>query len=141
MSMPSGAFPGRGIRVWGARSLASPRDSDWRFIHVRRLMSAIEETVQRSSRWAVFQNNNDALRNSLKHSLTVLLEGIWAKGGLQGTKPADAFYVKCDATNNPETVIDLGQLICQVGIAIAAPMEFLVFEIRQDAAGAQILEN
>jgi phage tail sheath protein FI len=135
------AFPGRGIRVWGARSLAPAFEEEWRFIHVRRLMSAIEETVQRSSRWAVFQSNNDALRNSLKHSLTVLLEGIWAKGGLQGTKPADAFYVKCDATNNPQTVIDNGQLICEIGIAIAAPMEFVVFEIRQDASGAQILEN
>lgn len=135
------AFPGRGIRVWGARSLAAPGDEHWRFIHVRRLMSAIEETVQLSSRWAVFENNNDALRNSLTHSLTVLLDGIWAKGGLQGTKPADAFYVKCDATNNPQMVIDQGQLICEVGIAIAAPMEFLVFEIRQDASGAQILES
>jgi hypothetical protein len=135
------AFPGRGIRVWGARSLAAPGDDDWRFIHVRRLMSAIEETVQRSSAWVVFQNNNDALRRSLTHSLTVLLTGIWTKGGLQGAKPADAFYVKCDSTNNPQSVIDQGQLICEVGIAIAAPMEFLVFEIRQDASGAQILEN
>jgi len=135
------AFPGRGIRVWGARSLASLRDTDWRFIHVRRLMSAIEETVQRSSRWAVFQSNDDALRSSVQHSLTVLLEGIWTKGGLRGTKTSDAFYVKCDATNNPQAVIDNGQLVCQVGVAIAAPMEFLVFEIRQDAAGAQILEN
>jgi hypothetical protein len=135
------AFPGRGIRVWGARSLAAVGDDDWRFIHVRRLMSAIEETVERSSRWAVFQNNTTLLRNSLTHSLTVLLTGIWAKGGLQGAKPSDAFYVKCDSTNNPQTVIDLGQLICEVGIAIAAPMEFLVFEIRQDASGAQVLES
>lgn len=135
------SFPGRGIRVWGARSLATAQDHEWRFIHVRRLMSAIEETVERSSRWAVFQNNDDALRNSLTHSLTVLLLGIWTKGGLQGATPADAFYVKCDETNNPQTVIDQGQLICEIGIAIAAPMEFLVFEIRQDASGAQILEN
>jgi hypothetical protein len=135
------AFPGRGIRVWGARSLAAPGDDDWRFIHVRRLMSAIEETVQRSSGWVVFQNNTDALRRSLTHSLTVLLTGIWAKGGLQGKQPTDAFYVKCDATNNPQPVIDQGQLICEIGIAIAAPMEFLIFEIRQDASGAQILEN
>jgi hypothetical protein len=135
------SFPGRGIRIWGARALAALSDSDWRFIHVRRLMSAIEETVLRSSRWIVFQTNNDALRNSLTHSLTVLLQGIWAKGGLQGAQPSEGFYVKCDTTNNPQTVIDLGQLICDVGIAIAAPMEFLVFEIRQDASGAQIVEN
>lgn len=135
------AFPGRGIRVWGARSLAAKSDDDWRFIHVRRLMSAIEATVERSMGWVVFQNNTDALRRSLTHSLTVLLQGIWTKGGLKGHKAADAFYVKCDAKNNPQAVIDLGQLICQVGVAIAAPMEFLVFEIRQDASGAQILEN
>jgi hypothetical protein len=135
------AFPGRGIRVWGARSLAAADDTEWRFIHVRRLMSAIEETIERSSQWAVFQNNNAVLRNSLTHSLTVLLTGIWAKGGLQGMQPTDAFYVKCDSTNNPQTVIDQGQLICEIGIAIAAPMEFLVFEIRQDASGAQIVES
>ena len=135
------AFSGRGIRVWGARSLATAGDEEWRFIHVRRLMSAIEETVQRSSAWVVFQNNTDTLRRSLTHSLTVLLTGIWAKGGLQGTQPSDAFYVTCDSTNNPQSVIDQGQLICEVGIAIAAPMEFLVFEIRQDASGSQILEN
>ncbi len=135
------AFPGRGIRVWGARSLAAPEESDWRFIHVRRLMSAIEESVERSSRWAVFQNNNHALRNSLKHSLEVLLQGFWTKGGLKGGKPAAAFYVKCDSTNNPQPVIDQGQLICEVGVAVAAPMEFLVFEIRQSPSGVQVVES
>jgi uncharacterized protein len=134
-------FPGRGIRVWGARSLAAAGDEAWRFIHVRRLMSAIEKTVQLSSAWVVFQNNTDTIRRSLTHSLTVLLTGIWAKGGLQGAQPANAFYVTCNSTNNPEAVIDQGQLVCEIGIAIAAPMEFLVFEIRQDASGSQIVEN
>ena len=60
---------------------------------------------------------------------------------MKGAKPVNAFYVKCDTTNNPQSVIDLGQVICEVGIAIAAPMEFIVFEIRQDASGAQVLEN
>lgn len=135
------AFPGRGIRVWGARSLASPQDSDWKFIHVRRLMSAIEETLQRYSRWVVFRNNDATLRATLKHSLEVLLQGIWAKGGLKGGTPAQAYFVKCDETNNPQAVIDLGQLICQVGVAVAAPMEFIVFEIRHEAAGGQVVEN
>jgi hypothetical protein len=133
------AFPGRGIRVWGARSLAA--QEEWRFIHVRRLVSAIEETVQRSSRWAVFEINNTALRQALTHSVTVLLEGIWKKGGLLGSKPADGFYVKCDDTNNPQAVIDAGQVICEVGVAVAAPMEFIVFQIRQDVAGGNVVEN
>lgn len=135
------AFPGRGIRIWGARSLASRDDSDWRFIHVRRLMSAIEDTLERYSRWVVFRNNDRAVRSSLKHSLEVMLQGIWAKGGLKGGKPAQAFFVKCDETNNPPQVIDRGQLICQIGVAIAAPMEFIIFEIRQAAAGAQVVEE
>jgi hypothetical protein len=133
------AFPGRGIRIWGARSLAA--DDAWRFIHVRRLMSAIEETVQRSSRWAIFEVNDTTLRKTLSHSLSVLLEGVWVKGGLQGSTPDQGFYVKCDDTNNPQSVIDAGQVICQVGVAIAAPMEFLVFEIRQDVTGGVVVES
>ena len=135
------AFQGRGIRVWGVRSLASAQDSDWQFIHVRRLMSAIEDTLERYSRWVVFRNNDATLRLSLKHSLEVMLQGIWSKGGLKGGTPAQAFFVKCDETNNPQAVIDQGQLICQVGVAAAAPMEFIVFEIRQEAAGVQVVEN
>jgi Bacteriophage tail sheath protein len=135
------ALPGRGIRIWGARSLAPAADAAWRFIHVRRLMSAIEETAERSSRWTVFQNNDDALRGSLKHSMSVLLEGIWAKGALKGARLADAFFVTCDATNNPQHVIDRGQVVCEVGVAVAAPMEFIVFEIRQEPSGAQVSES
>jgi hypothetical protein len=134
-------LPGRGIRIWGARSLATVRDSDWRFIHVRRLMSAIEETALRCSRWATFENNDARLRRALAHSMNVLLQGIWEKGGLKGAKPADGFFVRCDDTNNPQAVIDAGQVICQIGVAVAAPMEFIVFDIRQDVAGGAIAEQ
>src|ERR1700722_19466564 len=134
-------FPGRGIRVWGARSLARDADSDWRFIHVRRLMSMIEKSVEVSTRWAVFEPNDFALRRTLVHSLSVFLESIWRSGGLQGVRPSDGFYVKCDETNNPPGVVDAGQIICEVGIAVAAPMEFLVFEIHQDTATTEIAET
>jgi phage tail sheath protein FI len=135
------AFQGRGIRVWGARSLAGPNDSDWQFIHVRRLMSMIEKSVAISTRWAVFESNDIALRSTLVHSLTVFLTAIWRTGGLQGAQPSEGFYVKCDASNNPQAVIDAGRLICEVGIAVAAPMEFIVFEIHQDPAGSSVNES
>jgi uncharacterized protein len=135
------AFQGRGIRVWGARSLAAMDDEDWQFIHVRRLMSMIEKSVAISTRWAVFESNDAALRSTLVHSLTVFLTAIWQTGGLQGAQPAQGFYVKCDATNNPPAVVDVGQLICEVGIAVAAPMEFIVFEIHQDPAGSFVSES
>ncbi|MGD8279160.1 MAG: phage tail sheath subtilisin-like domain-containing protein [Gemmatimonadota bacterium] len=134
-------FPGRGIRVWGARSLAGPSDGDWRFIHVRRLMSMIEESVDEASQWAVFEAHDDALRRSVQHSLSLFLEGIWRRGGLQGARPEEGFYVKCDETNNPPAVVDAGQLICEVGVAVAAPMEFLVFELLQAPSGASITER
>jgi uncharacterized protein len=134
-------LPGRGIRVWGARSLASDQDSEWEFIHVRRLMSAIEKSVEISSRWVVFENNDFALRNTLTHSLNVLLGGIWARGGLKGASAAQGFYVKCDETNNPQSSIDNGRLICEIGVAVAAPMEFLVFEIRRDAGAMEVAET
>ena len=133
-------FRGRGIRVWGARSLAASDDDEWRFIHARRLMSMIEESVYKSMQWTVFEPNDFSLRRTLVHSLSVFLEAIWRQGGLKGARPSEGFYVKCDDTNNPPSVIDAGQMICEVGIAIAAPMEFIVFEIRQDPGGAAITE-
>jgi uncharacterized protein len=135
------SFPGRGIRVWGARSLAGLNDPDWQFIHARRLMSMIEKSVAISTRWAVFEPNDFALRNTLVHSLSVFLTAIWRTGGLQGARPTDGFYVKCNEKNNPPTVVDAGRIICEVGVAVAAPMEFLVFEIHQDPAAAEIVEN
>lgn len=135
------AFPGRGLRVWGARALADYRtDADWRFIHVRRLMSMIEEAVERSTQWAVFEPNDETLRHTLVHAVTAFLDGIWRAGGLKGATPAESFYVKCDETNNPPDVVDRGQLVCEVGVAIAAPMEFLVFEIRRLGGDTEIAE-
>jgi Bacteriophage tail sheath protein len=134
------SFQGRGIRVWGARSLAPRTDLLWRYIHARRLMSMIEESVEDSTQWAVFEPNDFALRRTLVHSLSVFLEAIWRQGGLKGALPAQGFYVKCDETNNPPAVTGVGRLVCEVGVAVAAPMEFLVFELHHKAGEANIVE-
>jgi hypothetical protein len=131
-------FPGRGIRVWGARSIS--KDPDWRYIHTRRLMSMIEESVEKASQWLVFHPNNNDLRRMLTHSLNVFLQAIWLNGGLAGDRVQDSYFVKCDATNNPQSAIDNGILVCQVGVAIAAPAEFLVFQMNRSVAGAQVVE-
>lgn len=134
------AFPGRGVRVWGARSLAARTDVAWRFIHVRRLLSMIEESVEDSMQWAAFEPNDDGLRRTVVHAVSLFLQEIWQRGGLQGALPEQGFYVKCDETNNPPPIVDAGQLVCEVGVAPAAPMEFIVFEVRQKPEGAQIVE-
>jgi uncharacterized protein len=135
------AFPNRGIRVWGARSLADLDDTDWRYIHARRLMCMIEESVGKSTHWAVFEPNDFTLRQTLVHSLSVFLGAIWRNGGLKGSLPSNGFYVKCDETNNPPAVVDAGQLICEVGVAVADPMEFLVFQIHQSPGATEIAES
>lgn len=136
------SFPGRGIRVWGARSLAASYDDqeDWWFIHVRRTMSMIEDSVEKSMQWTVFENNDDTLRRTLTHSLTVFLEQIWLSGGLKGASASEAFYVKCDDTNNPQTQVDMGWLVCEVGVAVAAPMEFLTFQVQRQPDGTGVVE-
>lgn len=131
-------FPGRGIRVWGARSIS--QDPTWRYIHTRRLLSMIEDSVEKASQWLVFQTNDADLRRMVTHSLNVFLQSIWLKGGLQGDVPSQGYFVKCDGSNNPQPSIDAGQLVCQVGVAVAAPMEFIVFEISRSVEGAQIAE-
>jgi hypothetical protein len=134
------ALPGRGVRVWGARSLADPTDVAWRFIHVRRLLSMIEESVEDSMQWTAFEPNDDPLRRTVVHALSLFLLEVWNRGGLQGALPEQGFYVKCDETNNPRAVVDAGRLVCEVGVAPAAPMEFIVFEVRQKPDGAEIAE-
>jgi uncharacterized protein len=141
------SFPKRGVRIWGARSLAKTDDAHrqsigyWQFIHARRLMSMIEESLSKSMQWAVFEANDFTLRQTLVHSISVFLETVWRSGGLKGSRPGDGFYVKCDESNNPPAVIEAGQMVCEIGVAIAAPMEFLVFEIRRNPSTTEISES
>lgn len=134
------AFPGRGIRVWGARTLAGKDDAEWRFIHARRLVSMIEESVEAATQWTVFEPNDDNLRRTLVHTISGFLRTIWQRGGLKGNAPGEAFFVRCDETNNTRAVVDAGQLVCQIGVAVTAPMEFLVFDLRQRPEGAELTE-
>ena len=75
------------------------------------------------------------------HVLSVFLENIWRTGGLQGAVRAQGFYVKCDDANNRPSIVDAGQVVCEVGVAVVAPMEFLVFEIRQMPDLTNIVEQ
>ena len=90
--------------------------------------------------WTVFETNDDNLRRTLAQSLTVLLEQLWRAGGLKGATTSQAFYVKCDGTNNPQSQVDLGRLVCEVGVAIAAPMEFLTFQVQRLPDGTGVVE-
>jgi len=122
-------FGTRGIRIWGARTLAS--DSDWRYINVRRLFNMVETTILQGTQWAVFEPNDVALWEGVKRTLNAFLRGLWSAGALFGQSVDQAFYVKCDAETNPPESVDQGLLIVEVGIAPVKPAEFVVFRIAQ----------
>jgi hypothetical protein len=132
------AFPGRGIRVWGARTLSS--DPSWRYLNVRRLFNYVEESILEGTQWVVFEPNDLNLWQRVKRTLNAFLVRTWRDGALFGATPGEAFFVKCDAENNPPEVVDAGQLIVEVGIAPVKPAEFVVFRISQFSGGAALSE-
>lgn len=127
------SFPGRGIRIWGARTLSS--DPAWRYLNVRRLFNYLEESVYLGSQWVVFEPNDERLWAMVRRNISAFLNNEWRKGALFGAGPDEAFYVKCDAETNPPEVIDAGQVVCEIGIAPVKPAEFVVFRIAQESLG------
>ena len=123
------AFPGRGIRVWGARTLSS--DASWRYINVRRLFNFVEKSMENGTQWVVFEPNDMALWAKIRRDIGAFLRRVWMEGALFGGTPSDAFYVKCDEELNPVEVRDAGQVITEIGICPVKPAEFVVFRISQ----------
>jgi len=121
---------GMGIRVWGARTL-SQSDPEWKYVNVRRLFHMIEQSIQRSTMWAVFEPNDHRLWAKLRRDVRNFLMTLYSQGMLFGATPGQAFFVKCDEDNNPKFTRDLGQVIVDVGVAPVKPAEFVIFRIRQ----------
>lgn len=128
------AFPGRGIRVWGARTLSS--DPSWRYLNVRRLFNFVEKSIDNGTQWVVFEPNDMDLWERVKRNITAFLTRVWADGALFGAAPGDAFFVKCDAELNTEEVRDAGMLLVEIGIAPVKPAEFVIFRISQYSPAA-----
>jgi phage tail sheath protein FI len=123
------AFPGRGIRVWGARTLSS--DPAWRYINVRRLFNYVEKSIERGTQWVVFEPNDMMLWARVRRDVSAFLSTVWSEGALFGGSPGEAFYVKCDKELNPPESRDLGRLIIEIGICPVKPAEFVIFRISQ----------
>ena len=123
------AFPGRGIRVWGARTISS--DPAWRYLNVRRLFNYVEESIFQGTQWVVFEPNDQRLWGRVKRTINAFLLRVWRDGALFGATQDQAFFVVCDETNNPPETRDAGQLIVDIGIAPVKPAEFVVFRIAQ----------
>jgi len=126
------AFTGRGIRVWGARTISS--NGLWKYLNVRRLFIYVEETIKASTNWVVFEPNSQVLWGRVTRTISSFLATCWRDGALAGATPDQAFFVECGPTTMTQDDIDNGRLICQIGIAPVKPAEFVIFRITQKTA-------
>jgi len=130
------AVPGRGIRVWGACTLS--QDPDWRPIGARRVFLTMSRWLEQFMAQLVYEPNDVRLWVRIMRELTAYLDDEFQRGALKGSTPEEAFFVKCDSETNPPEVTDAGMVVTNVGVALAAPAEFVIVRIVHGTSGVSI---
>ncbi len=130
------AFPGRGIRVWGARTLS--RDQAWTYVNVRRLFLTVGRWIERNLTDIAFEPNDSRLWSRIERELTIYFSDLLREGALKGNTATDAFYVKCNAETNPQEGRDVGKVVTEIGLAPRVPAEFIVVRIITGTSGVTI---
>jgi uncharacterized protein len=128
-------FEGRGVTLWGARTLA-PSASEWRYVNVRRLFIMARGSIRRGTQWVVFEPNDRPLWKSIRRDVSAFLMLLWREGALMGATPEEAFFVKCDEETNTPEEIAAGRVVTLIGMAPVRPAEFVIFRIGQSTSGA-----
>lgn len=128
------SFPGRGHRVWGGRTLSS--DPEWKYLNVRRYFLYLERSIEKSTQWAVFEPNGEALWGNIRSGVEDFLFNEWKNGRLLGGTPKEAYFVRCDRSTMTQNDLDNGRMVCVVGVAALTPAEFVIFRIGQKTADA-----
>jgi phage tail sheath protein FI len=127
-------FPDRGIRLWGARMASS--DPDWKYTSTRRYFNYCEHSIDKGTQWVVFEKNDEVTWANVRQTVWDFLYNEWKNDALMGTKPEQAFFVRCDRSTMTQNDLDNGRLICLIGIAVIKPAEFVIFRIGQFTADA-----
>jgi hypothetical protein len=120
-------FAGKGIRVWGARTLSER--PEWKYVNVRRLVMFVEQSIDEGLQWVVFEPNGEALWARIRQTIENFLTTLWRQGAFVGTKAEEAFFVRCDRTTMTQSDLDDGRVLCEVGVAPVRPAEFAIFRI------------
>jgi phage tail sheath protein FI len=128
-------FPGRGYRVWGARTTSS--DPEFKYVNVRRYFNYLEASIERSTQWAVFEPNSERLWSNIRETISDFLYNEWVSGALLGSSIQEAYFVRCDRSTMTQNDLDNGRLICLIGVAVVKPAEFVIFRIGQKTADAR----
>ncbi len=122
-------FEGRGILLWGARTVSS--DSAWKYVNLRRYFAYLEHSLDRGTQWAVFESNGPTLWEKVRTTVSDFLYNEWKMDRLLGAKPEEAYFVRCDESTMTQNDLDNGRLVCRVGVAPLRPAEFVVVRIGQ----------
>ena len=119
-------FNGRGVVVWGARTLLG-RDNEWRYINVRRLFIMVEESIQKSTNFAVFQPNTPITWLKVRAMIESYLEDLWKAGGLVGQTKEQAYFVNIglNSTMTEQDILN-GYMRVDIGLAASRPAEFII---------------
>ncbi|MEO1713981.1 MAG: phage tail sheath C-terminal domain-containing protein, partial [Bacteroidota bacterium] len=121
-------FTGKGILVWGARTLAG-NDNEWRYISVRRFFNMVEESVKKASSQFVFEPNDANTWTKVRAMISNFLLIQWRQGALAGAKPEQAFFVKVGLGETMSAVDVLeGRMIVEIGMAAVRPAEFIILK-------------
>jgi phage tail sheath protein FI len=129
-------FEGRGMRLWGARTISS--DPEWKYVNLRRYFIYLERSIDKGTQWAVFEPNGEQLWANVRRTIEDFLLSEWQGGALLGDKPEKAYFVKCDRSTMSQNDLDNGRLICLVGVAPLRPAEFVIFRIGQWTADRKV---
>ena len=133
------SFPGMGTVVFGARTLVSGNPAfqqNW-YVPVRRMTLFIEQTLLANLKWVVFEPNDDPLWIAIRLTIENFLLALFNQGALQGSKPSDAFQVKCDRTTTSVDDQNTGRVNIVVAFAPLKPAEFVVIKIAHLAGQSQ----
>jgi phage tail sheath protein FI len=128
-------FPGRGIRVWGARTTSAEPDA--RFISVRRLLLTMSRWFELHMADVVLEPNGPPLWARVRREVNDYLYKSFSTGALRGATPPDAYFIKCDEETTPPEARERGELCVKVGIAPVVPGEFIVVRLVHTAGGVQ----
>ena len=129
-------FEGRGMRLWGARTISS--DSEWKYVNLRRYFAYLERSIDKGTQWAVFEPNGEQLWANVRSTISDFLFNEWQSGALLGEKPEKSYFVKCDRSTMTQNDLDNGRLICLIGVAPLRPAEFVIFRIGQWTADRKV---
>lgn len=130
-------FPDSGLVVWGARTLDTVKDPEYRYVPVRRYTIYLRQSIYRGTQWAVFEPNDAPLWTQLSANISDFMMGEFRKGALAGSTPDQAFFVKCDAELNPQSEVDAGRVNMEVHFAPLKPAEFVIIRISQKSQRPQ----